>query len=52
MIFGLENRGKTSFFMSRHFDQTLTILILRFLCFGALKKKKKKKKKKSVIVLW
>ena len=26
----LENRGETSFFMSRHFDQTMTILILHF----------------------
>ena len=38
MIFGLENRGVTSFFMSRHIDQTMTILILRFLCFGAQKR--------------
>ena len=30
MIFGLENGGKSLFFMSRHFDQTMTILILRF----------------------
>ena len=26
-MFGLENRGKTLIFMSRHFDQTMTILI-------------------------
>ena len=32
-----ENRGKTLFFMSRHFDQTMTILISYFLRFGALK---------------
>ena len=37
IIFGSENRGETSFFISRHFDQTMTILILHFLCFGALK---------------
>ena len=39
MIFGLENRGEISFFMSRHFDQTIlmTILILHFLCLSALK---------------
>ena len=31
-MFGLENRGEKSFFMSRHFDQAMIILILRF-CF-------------------
>ena len=36
-MFGLENRGETLIFMSRHFDETMTILILHFLCFGALK---------------
>ena len=36
-MFGLENRGKTLIFMSRHFDETMTILILHFLRFGALK---------------
>ena len=33
----LDNRGKTLIFMSRHFDETMTILILHFLRFGALK---------------
>ena len=33
-MFGLENGGETSIFMSRHFDETLTILILHF---GGLK---------------
>ena len=36
-MFGLENRGKTLTFMSRHFDETMTILISHFLRFGALK---------------
>ena len=36
IIFGLENRGETLFFMSRHFDQTMTILTSHFLHFGAL----------------
>ena len=36
-MFGLENRGKTLIFMSRHFDETMTILISHFLHFGALK---------------
>ena len=36
-MFGLENRGETLIFMSRHFDQTMTILISHFLRFGALK---------------
>ena len=36
-MFGLESRGETLIFMSRHFDKTMTILILHFLCFGALK---------------
>ena len=35
-MFGLENRGETLFFMSRHFDQTMIILFLHFLRFGAL----------------
>ena len=36
-MFGLENRGETLIFMSRHFDETITILIPHFLRFGALK---------------
>ena len=36
-MFGLENRGKTLIFMSRHFDDTMIILISHFLRFGALK---------------
>ena len=36
-MFGLENRGEILIFMSRHFDETMTILILHFLRFGALK---------------
>ena len=36
-MFGLEHRGKTLIFMSRHFDKTMTILISHFLRFGALK---------------
>ena len=36
-MFGLENRGKTLIFMSRHFGETMTILISHFLRFGALK---------------
>ena len=36
-MFGLENRGETLIFMSRHFDETTTIMISHFLCFGALK---------------
>ena len=36
-MFGLENRGETFIFMSRHFDETMTILISHFLRFGALK---------------
>ena len=36
-MFGLENRGETLIFMSRHFDETMTILISHFLHFGALK---------------
>ena len=34
-MFGLENRDES--FMSRHFDETMTILISHFLRFGALK---------------
>ena len=29
-MFGLENRGETLIFMSRHFDETMTILIFAF----------------------
>ena len=36
-MFGLEKRGETLMFMSRHFDETMTILISHFLRFGALK---------------
>ena len=36
-MFGLENRAETLIFMSRHFDETMTILKTRFLHFGALK---------------
>ena len=36
-MFGLGNRGETLIFMSRHFDETMTILISHFLRFGALK---------------
>ena len=36
-MFGLENRGETLIFRSRHFDETMTILISHFLHFGALK---------------
>ena len=36
-MFGFENRGETLIFMSRHFDETMTILISHFLRFGALK---------------
>ena len=36
-MFGLENRGETLIFMSRHFDETMTILFSHFLRFGALK---------------
>ena len=35
-MFGLENRGETLIFMSRHFDETMTILISHFLRFGPL----------------
>ena len=35
-MFNLENRGKTLIFMSCHFDETITILISRFLRIGAL----------------
>ena len=34
---GLENRGETLIFMSRHFDEIMTILISHFPRFGALK---------------
>ena len=36
-MFGLDNRGETLILMSLHFDKTMTILILHFLRFGALK---------------
>ena len=36
-MFGLENRGETLIFMSRHFDEAMTLLISHFLHFGALK---------------
>ena len=36
-MFGLENRGETLLFMSRHFGETMTILIWHFLSFGTLK---------------
>ena len=36
-MIGLENSGETLIFMSRHFDETKTILISHFLCSGALK---------------
>ena len=36
-MFGLQNRGETLISMSRHFNKTMTILILHFLRFGALK---------------
>ena len=36
-MFGLENGGETLIFKSFHFDETVTILISHFLCFGALK---------------
>ena len=36
-MFGLESRGETLIFMSRHFDEKMTILISHFLRFGALK---------------
>ena len=36
-MFVLENRGETLIFMSRHFDERMTILSSHFLRFGALK---------------
>ena len=36
-MFRLENRGETLIFMLRHFDKTMTFLILHYLRFGALK---------------
>ena len=36
-MFGLENRGETLIFMSRHFEEIMTFLISHFLRFGALK---------------
>ena len=36
-MFGSENRGETLIFMLHHFDKTMTVLILHFLRFGALK---------------
>ena len=35
-MFGLENIGETLIFMSKHFDETMAILISHFLRFGAL----------------
>ena len=35
-MFGLENGGETLIFTSRHFDETMTVLILNILRFGAL----------------
>ena len=35
-MFDLENRGETLIFMSRHFDETMTIYISHFLWFDAL----------------
>ena len=35
-MFGLEIRGETLIFMLHHSHQTMTILILHFLHFGAL----------------
>ena len=34
---GFENIDKTLFFMSRHFDETMNIMIAHFLHVGALK---------------
>ena len=36
-MFSLENRSETLIFMSRHYDETMTILISHFLRFGVLK---------------
>ena len=36
-MFRLENRGEALIFISRHFEETMTILILHFLHFGALR---------------
>ena len=36
-MFGLGNRAKTLIFMSRHFDETVTILISHFLPFWCTK---------------
>ena len=36
-MFGLENRGETLIFMSRHFDETMTILISHLLRFSGLR---------------
>ena len=36
-MFSSGNRGETLIFMSRHFDETMSILILHFLHFGALR---------------
>ena len=36
-MFGLENRSETLIFLSRHFGETVTILISHFLRFGTLK---------------
>ena len=36
-MFGLENRGETLIFMSRHFDKTMAIFFSHCLRFGAPK---------------
>ena len=36
IVLGLEDRGETLIFISRHFDETMNILILHFLRFGTL----------------
>ena len=36
-MFGLENRGEQLIFMSRHFNETMIILISHFLHFGVTK---------------
>ena len=36
-MFGLENIGESLIFMTRHFDETMTILSSCFLRFGVLK---------------
>ena len=36
-MFSFENRGETLIFMSRHYNETMTILISHFLRFSVLK---------------